>query len=56
LAFEPRFHRALGFGVCVGVSLPAEDEYPLPAALHADADAEPERAVKAGLEGQGYSA
>lgn len=36
MAFEPRFHRALGFGVCVGVSLPAEDEYPLPAALHAD--------------------
>jgi phosphopantetheine--protein transferase-like protein len=36
LAFEPRFHRALRFGVCVGVALPAEDEFPLPAALHAD--------------------
>jgi phosphopantetheine--protein transferase-like protein len=34
LAFEPRFERALRFGVCVGVSLPPGDEFPLPAALH----------------------
>ena len=36
MAFEPQFQRALRFGVCVGVSLPAGDEFPLPDGLHAE--------------------
>ena len=36
MPFEPCLRRDLTFGVCLGVSLPADDDFTMPAALHPD--------------------
>jgi 4'-phosphopantetheinyl transferase EntD len=36
VAFEPCLRRDLTFGVCLGVSLPSDDDFAMPAALHPD--------------------